>query len=432
MRRQETTLACDHLKGLMGAYALGRVGDMSGFVIRQRVVTAERFIPSLLGSLGSRDVESIADLKRDFNLDHGTAVAYKPYYNKLDTPCFPRMMRILFELMAAAWVIKALKAPAHSKLAAFKDILIQDGSSFALCDGLADVFKGRFTKVSPAAVEIQGTMSLFRDTLLRVAVTPDAECERHHLPDPTDLVQKLLLADRGYDSTSYIAAVAVNHGDAIIRIRKSHDPVVVRIYRGGRRYRELEGKPLSNVLKRAPKNKVFDADVAYDDDEPDRRFRVVLAWHGEEKEWMRLLTTLRRDHMTAAEVLQTYRLRWQIELLFKELKSYANLHRFVTTKPNIAEGLIWAALCAAMLKRFIAVACQRAARVPISTRRVAMLGKAIFAVVRKAVTCRLPTLKKELANLFEYLSRNARRSNLKRERKSGRLAMGLEPAGAQT
>lgn len=431
MRGQEISLASEHLKGLLGGCALKKIGDMSGFVIRQRVVTAERFIPSLLGSLGTRDVESIADLVRDFNHDHGTAVAYKPYYNKLDTPCFPRMMRVLFELMAGAWVMAALKPSAHSKLAVFRDIIIQDGSSFALCDGLVDVFKGRFTTVSPAAVEIQATMSLFQDTLLRVALTPDAECERHHLPPATELVQKLILADRGYDSTSYVAAVAANHGDAIIRIRKCHDPVVVRIYREGRRYRRFEGKRLSYVLKYAPKGKVLDADVAYDDG-PDRRFRVVLAWHGEEKNWMRLLTTLRRDHMTASEVLRTYRLRWQIELLFKELKSYANLHRFVTTKSHIAEGLIWASLCAAMLKRFIAIVCQHAARVPISTRRVAMLGRAIFAVVRKAVTSRLPVLEAELADLFEYLSRNARRSNLKRERKSGRLAMGLEPAGART
>ncbi len=431
MRGREITLASRHLKGLLGEWALKRIGDMSGFVIRQRVVTAERFIPSPLGALGSDRTEGIADLVRTFNFDHGTSVAYKPYYNKLDTPCFPRMMCILFELMAEAWIEKALKPTAGSKLAIFKDIIIQDGSSFALSDGLADVYKGRFTTVSPAAVELQATMSLFRDTLVRVVVTPDAECERHHLPPATDLGQKLILADRGYDSTVYVAAVAANHGDAIIRVRKSHDPMVVRIYRDGRRYRRLEGKRLSDMLRYVPKGKVLDVDVAYDHG-PDRRFRVVLSWRGDEKKWMRLLTTLRRDQMTAAEVLRTYRLRWQIELYFKELKSYANLHRFVTTKPHIAEGLIWAALCAAMLKRFIAVACQHAAGVPISTRRVATLGKAIFAVVRKAVTSRLPTLETELTNLFDYLSRNARRSNPKRERKKGRLAMGLEPAGART
>lgn len=124
MREREINLASEHLKGLLGGWALKKIGDMSGFVIRQRVVTAERFIPSLLGSLGTRGVESIADLLRDFNLDQGTAVAYKPYYNKLDTPCFPRMMRVLFELMAAAWVMTALKPSANSKLAVFRDIII--------------------------------------------------------------------------------------------------------------------------------------------------------------------------------------------------------------------------------------------------------------------------------------------------------------------
>ena len=58
------------------------------------------------------------------------------------------------------------------------------------------------------------------------------------------------------------------------------------------------------------------------------------------------------------DILQAYRLRWQVELLFNELKSYANLHKFSTAKETIAEGLIWASVCAAFLKRYIAHACQ--------------------------------------------------------------------------
>ena len=49
-----------------------------------------------------------------------------------------------------------------------------------------------------------------------------------------------------------------------------------------------------------------------------------------------------------------YRFRWQIERCFKEWKSYANLHQFDTANPHIAEGLIWAGLCAAVLTRFLA------------------------------------------------------------------------------
>jgi hypothetical protein len=63
----------------------------------------------------------------------------------------------------------------------------------------------------------------------------------------------------------------------------------------------------------------------------------------------------------------------EIELLFKEWKSYANLHRFVTSKAPIAEGFIWASLAASIVKRFFAHATQQVIVGPeISTRRAAM------------------------------------------------------------
>jgi hypothetical protein len=41
-------------------------------------------------------------------------------------------------------------------------------------------------------------------------------------------------------------------------------------------------------------------------------------------------------------------------LLFKEWKSHANLHRFSATKAPIAQGLLWIAIAAALLKRSFA------------------------------------------------------------------------------
>jgi hypothetical protein len=51
-------------------------------------------------------------------------------------------------------------------------------------------------------------------------------------------------------------------------------------------------------------------------------------------------------------VCLAYYLRWQVELLLKEWKSYANLRAFDTANPDIVEGLIWASIIAAALKGF--------------------------------------------------------------------------------
>lgn len=420
------------LKQAIGAQSLRAFGESSGFVIREREITADRFVPSLIKSLGSHTVESIADLVRDFNYDHDLTIHYKPFYEKLNTPCFPRLMHAVFESMLTHLCVEVLRPLCNGPLAGFRDILFQDGTSFALHDSLATAFKGRFTKVSPAAVELHSTMSLFTDNLVSVALTGDAECERHYLPDPKDLKDVLLMGDRGYDSTEYMLDLDDAGGFYLIRIRKCHDPIVAKIHRRGKCYRALEGHRLSYVLKRTAKDKIVDIDVCWE--HPTRLFaffRLVVRWNPVQKEWVRLMTNLDLDEFTAEDILQAYRLRWQVELFFKELKSYANLHKFSTTKEPIAEGLIWASLCAAFLKRYLAHACQQMlGGIAISTRRVAMCGHHLLDDICRSLVRGARSLGSALRDAFQFLAHNARRANPRREGTTGRLALGLRPAGA--
>ena len=119
-----------------------------------------------------------------------------------------------------------------------------------------------------------------------------------------------------------------------------------------------------------------------------------------------------------------------MELVFKEWKSYANLHRFDTANQYIVEGMIWAALCAAVLKRFLAHAAQRLGEgTPISTRRVAMCAhiiEDIFAAVLHAPENLVAVVRRTLV----YLLANARRAHPKRDRLKGRQAPGLSLVGA--
>lgn len=431
MHEDRLTAVSNQLKDAMGRATLKQLGEESGFVIRERTITADRFVPSLIKSLGSHKVESIADLVRDFNSDSGLAVHYKPYYNKLDTPCFPRLMKGMLVSMLSSMYLPVLAPLRKGPFAGFKDILFQDGSSFALHDGLSEAFKGRFTTTSPAAVELHCTMSLFSDNMVTVVLTGDAECERHELPKPEELEKKLIMGDRGYDSTAYMLAVDETGGFYLIRIRKNHNPLVTKIHRRGDRYRKLEGKRLRTVLRGLRKDEAIDLDVSWDDDndEPHSCFRLVVCWNPAKKQWVRLMTNLGRELFSTDDILQAYRLRWQVELLFKELKSYANLHKFSTEKEVIAEGLIWASLCAAFLKRYVAHACQYVAGHAISTRKVAMCGHQVVDKVCASVRRGFRDLSTRLREVFEFLCHNAKRSNLKREKATGRLAFGLELVG---
>ena len=141
-----------------------------------------------------------------------------------------------------------------------------------------------------------------------------------------------------------------------------------------------------------------------------------------------LVTDLPRRDFRAKSVRCLYRLRWQVELLFKEWKSYANLKPYCTRKAPIAEGLIWAALCAALLKRFFAHAAQAVSDgVEVSTRIAAMALSHHLPRLFDAMLLHQP-IRSPLERLLDFLATTCRRAHPSRDRRSGRLSSGLRPA----
>ena len=88
----------------------------------------------------------------------------------------------------------------------------------------------------------------------------------------------------------------------------------------------------------------MDLDVEYERGNGKRKrmvdFRVIVL-PGNEKTMTRLCTNLPRTPFSLDLVARLYRFRWQIELVFKEWKSYANLHKFDTANEHIAASLVW-------------------------------------------------------------------------------------------
>jgi hypothetical protein len=65
--------------------------------------------------------------------------------------------------------------------------------------------------------------------------------------------------------------------------------------------------------------------------------------------WVMVFTTLPREQFTGAEVLEWYRVRWQIELIFKRLKSLAKLGNLPKHDPRSARSWLYGKLLTALL-----------------------------------------------------------------------------------
>ncbi len=65
--------------------------------------------------------------------------------------------------------------------------------------------------------------------------------------------------------------------------------------------------------------------------------------------FLMVLTSLPADKATAAEALAAYRLRWQVELAFKRLKSGLGIDRLMARDPAMARSWLLSHLILALL-----------------------------------------------------------------------------------
>jgi Transposase DDE domain len=312
----------------------------------------------------------------------------------------------------------------RTAVSTFKDIVVQDGSSFAIMDSLAAEFPGRFRKVSPAAIEVHTTMSVFSDNAIRVSVAPDSQGERDFLPSAEELRDKLLLADRGYCGVEFAQQLSKAGAHYIIRFKKGINPIVTEAWIGNERRPSFSKKHFKDIVGKLT-GKSADLSVTWRRKGETVAVRLLTLWNPVTKCHVLLVTDLSRKAFSAELVGTLYRLRWQVEHVFKDYKSYANLHGFCTGKAPIAEGLVWASLAAAFLKRFLTHTTQAAfAKAETSTRRAASCLVYHFPRLIQVLISGRGVLS-ALRELATFLNSNARRAHPRRDRKTGRLEVGL-------
>ncbi len=431
MDEKQVSKVSRQLQEVIGEQRLDTLGRQTGYCEKKRLLTPFRMVLTLISGLGARPIQFLADLQRQFNALFGTDVAYKPFHNRLAKPSFPDFMEAVAKVVWRQWSDQILSARTQELFSEFKQVVIQDGSSFAVKDSLMHVLPGRFYKVSPAAVELHVSLDLLTGTPMNVNLTPDTESERANQPESASLAGSLYLADRGFFDTKKLAELDAVGGFFIVRASVSINPRIVTAHQeDGTPLPHLHGQKLKAIRFDQRGAPALDLMVEWGSKKNPVRHRLIMTWNLAHKQFQYLVTNLPKARYNPETIREGYRLRWQIELLFKEWKSYANLHAFNTGKSAIAKGLIWASLIAAALNRFMAHSTQLAAKVEISTQRAAMSAVHFVTPLMRALNSKCSgRIERAVDSAMRLLAVTARRAHPKRDRRSGRTSSGLMSLG---
>lgn len=143
-----------------------------------------------------------------------------------------------------------------------------------------------------------------------------------------------------YESGSYyVFDRAYNHYKRLYRIHSCGSFFVVRAKKN------LKYKTVKWV-RRLPKNILSDAQIEFTDYYPSKHYpemlRLVKYWDEENQREFTYLTNAK--HLTAQQVADLYKSRWQVELFFKWLKQHLRIKRFWGTSENAVRIQVYVAI----------------------------------------------------------------------------------------
>ncbi len=341
------------LRQLVPDSEIKRIAKETGFVERERKVKPVPFFWAIVLGFGGDVQRSLAGLHAAFMLwARVKNLTYAGDYLRFAPELVLFLQRCLE--LALANLAEEQGRTLDPRLKAFaQDVLIQDSSIVRLHASLASKFPAPSSRKIAAGLKVDTLVSVCANGPKSVALVGERAADVKTLRPGPWIKGRILLADLGYYSHRLFVKIAEHGGFFVSRLKENADPTFVRslkVHRG--RSIDLEGKRLSAVLSRLDRG-VLDAEVelsykkrVYAGTRSSDSFvcRLVAVWNEEARRYHLYGTNISPEQLSAEEVAQLYSMRWEIELIFKELKSSYALDKFETKNEHAIKALILAAL----------------------------------------------------------------------------------------
>jgi hypothetical protein len=269
-----------------------------------------------------------------------------------------------------------------------------DSTVLQVSDELQKVFRG--TRSAVASIKALLTISAFGLVPLHAKIVPGNQHDMKLFPE-LDVFHAgtLLLFDKGFVAYERLASIANASLHFLCPMRLNGNATIVHIRHAPKHAREAlrrspEGVRVRDVLAAEKRiGKTWDVDVILTSGNvkgrrPIRtRCRLAIV-PGPDQAQRPYLTTLSAREWSPRALAELYRMRWQVELVFKELKQHLNLEALNSKDRHAVQVFAWASLIALALSRTITLwLCPLVNLVGLATRfRPALTSRALRGTIR--------------------------------------------------
>lgn len=387
---------------------------------RIRKVDPFTFVWTIVLGFSTSDTRTLAGFRRAHQLVTGKSLEESSFYDRF-SPAFALLLRRLLEhVIDISW---GLNRVASGRLKRFRDILITDSTVIRLHDMLAKSFPACRTNHTRAAAKVHLVMCAAGAGKQSIKVTSERRHDRRAFVLGPWVRGKLLLFDLGFFDFRLFRRIEDLGGHFVSRLKRSSNPVIVaqnRLWRG--RARPVVGKHVWDVVDTLQREEL---DVIVEvrarrrvyagiRSGERRRFRVVGLRDASTGEYHLYITTIAAEDLSPSDIAAVYAVRWEIELVFKELKSQYRIDQVPSRKRAVVEALIYAALLSIAASRALLQAVRAAAPAGqvVPARRWSIVFSQHASCLLKAVVSQREQFGLSALLLRESLDPNRRRPHL--------------------
>lgn len=330
----------------------------SGLIERERKIDPVIMFWTLAIGYGSQLYRTLTELKREYEVRGKVSISDSSWHDRFT----PELVKFL-KLCVIHGIEHISQEPSRvlgERLASFRDVMIQDSTIIRLHESLADEWPATRSKRVAAGIKVSFLTSAIANGPKSISILPENTSEVKTLKIGPWVKNIILLVDLGFYKYQLFSRIAENGGYLVSRLKSNSNPLIVGINQVRNcRGIDLKGKYLKDI-KLEKSDDIFDVNVELSFDRISYRgeskkdskvFRLVAIYNPESEKHHFYLTNIPPETLNHSEIASVYTARWEVELVFKELKSRYELDHITTKSPYAIEALIWISILTLLVSR---------------------------------------------------------------------------------
>ena len=425
------------LKRMLPADSLALVARTISFIRRLRELQASVFVWAVVMSRFGHGRPGFEQARQWYRRLSGKMLAPRPFQLRFRSEAAVSLFANAFAQAVQPW-LDAPRRPSHPLERRFPDIVTWDISPVQVDDTLRRFYKG--TRHMQAALKVVLAVSVYGLLPLYALIVP-CNTQDVSLFPPWTIFRPgtLFLFDKGFAAYLRIQELVGGGHHFLCPMRWDGNPIVLQVHDAPSHVRTAlrkrpDGVPLRELLDKTKRIKrSWDLHVrlipwgqAQTSAKRHWIYARLVIVPGPKGKQRPYLTNLKPSEWAPNVLRELYRLRWQVELVFKELKQHLNLETMPSKDHHAVKVFAWASLIALALSRAVThvltpdltkIGLERPMRLMLITRALRanarLLGQALVAPCKKAYVL--------VQTLFHEIRTEARPQNVLRSDSFDRL-----------